>query len=473
MIPAAFLIIVIPIVAAMPAIVLRRWRSAELGSALLGCILVVLLLARTSTEPARVLGWQISVEAPLNVLGRVIQVRGSERFPLLVLFLCAMLLFAGAWSTSQNWTFVPVGLGMLSLLSAGLMIRPFVYAALAFVAAAAVGTLMIQAERAGPRSTLGAARYLIIAVLALPLFLGAGYLVNEAETITESAARAEAFAPALTLLVIAFSLLLGAFPLFTWVHALAKDAPPLATAFIATISNGAALFLMLEFQQEFSWFVQSAQVQAAVRLGAIALLWVAGLLAWAQQSFARVVACAIFVELGSALLAINSQTALGVESIALGLIARAVALGLLGMGLAALLRHAQNTSFETLRGLGLRFRWPAIAIAIGSFTLVGLPGTLGFVQRWASARAIGLVDSESMLLMLFAVLSVGVGFARGLLALMERNHTPRLVPVNVPINWGEELGVGLFAVGVFLLGIVPSLIMPLAQAVADGYSFYK
>jgi len=473
MIPAALLVVLIPLVAAIPAVVLRRWRSVELGSALIGCGLVIALLARDPGASLQVFGLGIDVDAPLNVLGRVLQVRSSERYPLLLLFVCAALLFACSWSASQGWTYVPVGLGMLSLLSTGLMIRPFVFAALAFVAASAFGALMIQAERSGPRSTMGAARYLILYTLALPMFLGAGYAIEQATGITELQARLDALAPAITLLIIGFGLLLGALPLFTWVNGVAKDAPPLAMAFIATVGNGAAMFLLLEFQQEFTWFTQSAEIRSALQSGALVMLALAALIGWAQQSFSRVVACALFVEIGSTLLALSTGAPLGIEAVSLGVLARAIALGLLGIGVSALPRYTTSDQFDAVRGLGLRQRWIAIAVAIGGFSLIGLPGTLGFAYRWASLQNIGSSDVEAMVLVLFATLSVSIGLFRGLLALVERSNQPFLAQTQVHVHRAEEIGIAVLAVVVFMLGIVPSLMIPLARAVADGYTFYR
>jgi formate hydrogenlyase subunit 3/multisubunit Na+/H+ antiporter MnhD subunit len=452
---------------------LRRWRAAELGSALIGCGLVILLLARSPNNALQLFGLRIDVDAPLDVLGRVIQVRGSERFPLLLLFISAAILFACAWSASQGWTFVPVGLSMLSVLSAGLMIRPFVFAALAFVAAAAFGALMIQAERSGARSTLGAVRYLVIAVLALPTFLGAGYVIGQASGISDPAAQAEAYGPASTLLIVGFSLLLGAFPLFTWVHGAAKDAPPLATAFLATVGNGAAMFLLLEFYQEFAWFSQNSQITSALRSGGIVLLWLALLMGWAQRSFVRVLACALFAEFGCTLLLLSNGSPIGIGAVGMGLLARASSLGLLSIGLSSLLRHSPSDSFEDVRGLGWRDRWMTIAIGVGGLSLVGAPGTLGFAYKWVTTRATGADDTGTMMLMLFAALSVSVGLARGLMALLDRSQRRLSTQSNFVPSWGEEMGIIVGTAFVFVLGVWPSVIAPLAQAVASGYAFYR
>ena len=187
MIPAPLLIIVVPIVAAIPAYFLRRWRVIEVFIAAIACGFVILLLSRpVDAGNALSLGsFTIDLQTPVNMFGRVLAVRISDRIPLLLLFSVALALFLLGLTVSQGWTFIPLGLGILALVSTGLMIRPFVYMALAFEAAAAVAAIMIQAERNGKDSTRGAMRYLIISTIALPAFLGAGYAVTQAGGISD------------------------------------------------------------------------------------------------------------------------------------------------------------------------------------------------------------------------------------------------------------------------------------------------
>ena len=121
MIPAPLLIIVVPIVAAIPAYFLRRWRVIEVFIAAIACGFVILLLSRpvdAGTGTALSLGgFTIDLQTPVNMFGRVLAVRISDRIPLLLLFSVALALFLLGLTVSQGWTFIPLGLGILALVN--------------------------------------------------------------------------------------------------------------------------------------------------------------------------------------------------------------------------------------------------------------------------------------------------------------------------------------------------------------------
>lgn len=479
MMPASLLVIIIPIAAALPAFLMRRWRILETLFAVIACGAVIFLLAHPAGSPLRVAGFTIQTDAPINILGRELAVRSSDRMPLLLLYVMGAILFVMGARISQGWAFVPVGLGILTALSVALLIRPFVYAALAFEAAAAMGAVLIQSERNGKGSATGALRYLIITTLALPAFLGAGYVVGQAGDIPDAALQAETLAPAVTLLCVALGLVFGAFPLFTWTHPVAKDAPPLATALIATVGTSATGFLFLTFAQDFAWFRDNAQISGIMTLLGLLTLVTGGVLGWAQRSFGRVLACGIMVETGSMLLLLSHLSQLTVETLAFGALARVVSLGLLGLGMALLRERLGSDDFAHIAGHGRQNMWTALAIGIGGMSLAGLPGTVGFVSRWTTARAIGLQDLEALVLILLAGASVGVGVVRGMIALFAS------APVSVtndgsadskptrPLLRGTALIVVLAVILVITLGIAPGITEPLTRSIAQNYTFYK
>ena len=476
MIPAALLVVALPLIGALPSILLRRWRSIELLVAILTCGIVLIVLSQPPDIPISVLGVEIKINAPLNVLGRVLQVRSNDRATLLLLFLSAVVLFACAWGVAQSWSYIPVGLVSLSLLSAALLVRPFVFAALAFEAAAAVSVLMIQAERTGERSTAGATRYLTVTTLALPVFLGAGYVIRQATAISDPIEQLIAFTPAIDMLVVGFAFLLGALPLFTWIHSVAKYAPPLATAFLVTVANSAAMLLLLDFCQEFPWFATSPILLGALQFGGVLLIVMGGLLAWAQNSFARVWACALLIDIGSMLMAAGSSSATGVGAVAFNILARALSLGLFGIGLSILRQRAfASDRFEDIRGLGFDHRWAAFALGAGGLSLVGIPGTIGFVARWMSARAIGIYDVNGMAIMVLACVSVGVGVARGMAQLFNaswREAAQRSRNAASP-TITEMATLLVMAASVMFFGLFPNALATLAQSVANSYTFYQ
>ncbi|HEY3290000.1 MAG TPA: proton-conducting transporter membrane subunit [Anaerolineae bacterium] len=472
MIPASLLIILILLVGAVLAYFLRRWRSVEVLIAAICCGLGILILSRPIDAPAAIGGININLQMPVNLFGRVLAVRSTEQMPLLLFFIVALVLFLLGLAVSQGWTFVPLGMIILAMLSTGLMIRPFVYAALAFEAAAAVAAIMIQAERSGQNSTRGAFRYLIISTLALPAFLGAGYVIAQAAGINDPVAQVAAYGPAAVLLGIGFVLMIGALPIFTWTFSVVADAPPLTAALLATIGVGAVAFLFVSLKQDYAWFTANTDVRSLCNLFGLATILIGCVLGWTQTSFGRVIACGLSVEIGSTLLLLNQNNAYSVEVIAFGIAARALSLGVLGVGISILRERAGSDDFTQIGGLGRKLLWPVLAIAVGGLSLAGLPGTVGFVSRWTAARVLGQTDLEVLVLTLVAGASVGAGFIRGLFALFSHalaDDKP------LPDRHGRRQAITI-AVGVVLvvlMGIVPGVAAPVTRTIAENYTYLK
>lgn len=479
MIPASLLIVLAPIAAAVPALLLRRWRLLETLAALIGCAVVIFLLVYSPDAPLRLGDVIIQSSAPLNILGRELTVRPYDRLPLLLIYIVAAIVFALGARIAQGWTFIPLGLGILAALSVALMIRPFVFAGLALEAAAAMSAIMIQAERNGKGSATGALRYLIIFTLALPAFLGAGYAADRASGVADLALQAEAYAPAAILLCIALGLVFGAFPAFTWTHPVAKDAPPLATAFLASVGVAAAGFLFLGFAQDFAWFRDQPFVGDFMNLLGLLTLVLGATLGWAQRSLGRVLAAGISVEVGCMFLLLSHTAPLTVEALAFGTVARAVSLGVFALGIAMIRERAGSDEFINIAGQGRLQPWAALAIGIGGMSLAGLPGTVGFVSRWTTARVIGVHDLEALVLILVAGASVGVGMVRGLSALYATVPATSLDTEVTPISAarpnmrGRAALVTLAIALIIALGIAPGITESIIQPISSNYTFYK
>jgi formate hydrogenlyase subunit 3/multisubunit Na+/H+ antiporter MnhD subunit len=116
--------------------------------------------------------------------------------------------------------------------------------------------------------------------------------------------------------------------------------------------------------------------------------------------------------------------------------------------------------------------WATLAIAIGGLSLAGLPGTIGFVSRWTTARVLGQTDLEVLVLTLVAGASIGAGIIRGLAALFG----PATVADDHPMIKNKRFQAITIAIAVALLiltGIVPGVTAPVTRAVAENYTFYK
>jgi len=489
MIPAAPIIVLIPLVGGIAALGLQRWRSAETLFAALTCLgtaALVIALPNTSVPILPSAALVISPDASLDILGRTLRLQTEDRMTLGLLFVASAILFLLSWRAPQGRAFLPLGLMVLAASAAALLVRPFLYAALAFEAAAAFAVIMIQAERGGERSTLGALRYLSAATLAMPLLLLAGWVIDQANA-TDSAE----YGTAIVLLLASFGLLLGAIPLFTWVHPVARDAPPLVAAFLATAGVGASGFLLLKLTQAFEWLRLDPLFIQSLTAGGLLAITFGGVLAWAQRSFSRLMACAILVEIGCLLLNLSSPSQAGIEAIAFSLPARALALGVFGLGVWRLRTARGSDDFGAVQGL--RDVWACLALGVGGLSLAGMPGTLGFVSRWLTAQAYGFGNLESLALLVFAQVSIGICLVRGLSTMFQ--HTPgesrstvnpssrELAAVDVARSpagiasrlsqqLDERLPTTIGTIVLLALGMWPEAFTWLAKAAADSYALF-
>jgi multicomponent Na+:H+ antiporter subunit D len=323
----------------------------------------------------------------------------------------------------------------------------------------------------------------------MPFLLAASYLISRAGNVTADPQATERTA---AFIAIGFVILLGGFPLFTWVHPVSRDAPPLTTAFISSIAIGALGFSAFALRQEYDWFNASTTAQDIFRVsGGVTLLFCA-LTGWAQKSFSRTLSGMVGIGVGVALLMLAGGQALDVQGMALGVATRALSIGLMGFGLALLREAAPSDDFASMRGLGAKYPLAMAALALGGISALGLPGTLGFVSQWVGARAMtSRGDLEIMLLLIVAIASVSVGFIRGIRVLMgDPQPAPEsadLIVEAAPASTGRlaryrmavsndlrsAILVGAGAFVILALGLFPAGLGALAQVIAANFAFYR
>lgn len=422
------------------------------------------LIALTPGARLALLGVWLDFAQPFNVLGRALLLSELSRPAAAVVLASSALAQALAWRTPQGKNFVPLGAALTFFAFLALTARPFAYAAIAFLGAAVVGALLVQGDRAGPRSTLSSWRYPFSATLALAALFFASWLADRAArtAATDPEGAAVAYDVPTALALISFVLLLGAMPLYSWLHPAVKDAPPLGGALLGAVALGAAQLWALEVWRELDW-LRSAPARAALSTTGNTLLTLAAVLAWAQRSPTRVIAAALFAEVGVGLVLMALDAPLAPEAMLFNVLARGVSLGALCLGLAVLGDPAARAAdFRT------RIRtWALGAVTLGGLSLAGMPGTVGFVSRWVTSRAISQTDLESLLLVLAAGVSVGVGVVRGSYALLAEPPIAAGAQAASSAAQGDDLRLRLTLASsmalVVALGLWPNALSPLLR----------
>ncbi|MBN1815392.1 MAG: hypothetical protein JXA14_26405 [Anaerolineae bacterium] len=475
MISGALLLLVLPLAMAGIVYILLRWLSTLAAWLAVGAALALgfAAIALPLDQPVQAWGGrQIAMGEAVTFLGRELVFEQSDRMAMAFLFFTSAGLFLLAWRFAPRSLFFPIGLGLLSLLSATLLIRPLIYAALFLEMAAALSVFALQAEGRAP--TRGGLRYLTFTTLALPGVLVTHWLL-ERYVVTPD--ETELLSSASILLAISFALLLGAVPFHTWVTAVAGDSLPLAGTFVLTVGNGAVWFLLLDFLETYPWLGSHPLFTPLLSGIGVAMIVIGALLAPAQRRLGSLIGYAALVDTGAALVALGLNSKLGVSLVLLSLSVRPFGLGLLAAGLGGLRARAGggDVTIDDLRGLGWQAPWSTVAVVFGALSIAGLPISAGFVWRWALCRALAPSGLGTALFLLLAGVSVMIGVWRRFSSLLMRPRSPedRSVISLSPAEGWLTAAVVIVAVAASVgVGLFPQIVAPLADSLAGTYTFF-
>ena len=472
MIAGAVVLVLLPFAMGIISYFLLRWKTLTawntIGTAIaVGVGVLILPLDRPVGFGA---DRQIALGGAVSIYGRELVLESADRIGIAFLFISAAALFVLAWRFGSQRLIFPVGLGVLSLLTAALLVQPRIYASLLVEIAAAASVLLLQHEGQSP--TRGGVRYLAFSMLALPGLLVTHWLLERyAITPNETALLGMATA----LLALSFAFLLGVMPFHTWVPAITSDGMPLGGVFVLTVGNGAIWFLLLDFLETYPWLSDYAQFGPLLLAIGQVMVAVGGVLAVAQRRMGRLIGYAALIDTGCALMALGLNSEIGVTLVFLSLLVRPLGLMLMASGLSGVWARSRDDSLEALEGKGWRAPWSAAALVIGGLSVAGWPLGAGFAWRWAYMQALVSRDPRSALFPLLAGGAVMIAVWRGAAALLRRPRTAEglLEPFSISSeNWltaSLVLVVMLVSVG---LGLFPQVIAPIAASLAEGYTFF-
>ncbi|MGA2111890.1 MAG: proton-conducting transporter membrane subunit [Anaerolineales bacterium] len=416
------------------------------------------LLFAPGTTPA-LLGGALSVQQSWTVLGRSFVFEPSAQPALIFLHLAGAFLFLGTLAIPVHRTFVPVALGVLGLMAAALFVRPFLYAAIFLVLIATSFAALLS--DAGHPFSRGAARLIVLVALGMPFILLAGTELTGLPQIPEDPAQLQRI---LVLLGLGFAFFLSFPPFHFWLADVADDSPPYAVAFVLTLFQGAVIFFLLEFLNDYSWLRTIPQLFQTLQVAGIAMSLLGGVLALAHDRLGQVTGDIALANLGTILIALSTALPEGVEVAMVMLVLRGLAFGIWGLGLHLLREQGRGDSIEDLRGRVLTQPLACSAAIVAGLSLAGLPGLAGFPGLWAALRLLAVSQVATPGgggIVLVVVLSVGAS----VLALLRFAHS--MLAVDVPLNFNAGEGrlpsflLGLGTIAIIAIGIAPQWILPL------------
>ncbi|MBN1815061.1 MAG: hypothetical protein JXA14_24720 [Anaerolineae bacterium] len=481
------LLIILPLIATPIVWLLRRWAPvAALLAAGVSLFIALMTWQLPLDAPVQLWGRQINLGETVTLLGRDMVISPADRSNLTFIYLLAAGLFLFAWRVSQGWTFYPLGLALLSVLSGALLVESEVFAVLQLQIAAALCVFLIQGGRTG--STRGALRFLTFVTLAIPPLLVASWLIGRHELTPDDTGLLESAA---LLFAFGFAILLGVVPFHTWISAVGAESPPIVGTFVFGIFYAVVWFVMLDLLQSFEWLSGHPHLGTALSYSGYLMIIVGGGLAAVSQRLGSLMGYAALADMGAALLALSLETSTGLSAALFGLGTRAISLTVMAMGISLVRHRAEGDDFDQLVGWGHHVPWATTALFIGGLSLAGLPPSVGFASRWSITRLLAHERTLGAVLLLLSSAAVGIGIVRAFNALL-REPKPEYVGSEIveaieAAAKGKDrmaqklpepesrLTIAFIIAGLALcliLGLWPQLYTGIIQQVAGNYDFF-
>ncbi|TXS93758.1 monovalent cation/H+ antiporter subunit D family protein [Parahaliea maris] len=416
----AVLPVLLPLVGAPACVVLRRpgaaWAFA-CGVAFLAFVAASHLLVQTrelGVISYALGGWAApwGIEYRIDLLNALVLVLVSAMG--MTVLLASRASVRGEVDPSRHSLFYVAYLlclaGLLGIVATGDAFNLFV-----FLEISSLATYALVACGRDRRALIAAFNYLIMGTIgATFILIGIGFLYMTTGTLNmlDLAVRlpqlgeSQTVFAAYAFIVVGVCLKLALFPLHLWLPGTYTQAPSIVTAFLAATATKVALYVLVRFS--FSVFhLETSRLALSleaifITLGVVAA-FAGSLVAIYATDLKRGLAWSSIAQVGYMAISVGIGTAAGLQAGLIHLFNHALMKGALFLAVAAYVLRVGGTTFRELRGIGQRMPLTTAAFVVGGLSLIGIPGTAGFISKWYLVMA--AMESERWLLAFLVVAS--------------------------------------------------------------------
>lgn len=228
------------------------------------------------------------------------------------------------------------------------------------------------------------ATFIVIGIGLLYLMTGTLNLADMGNRLAEARGTRPVLA-ALAFLTVGISLKLALFPLHQWLPNAYTFAPSAVSAFLAATATKVAVYVLLRFY--FSVFGQSQvfgrlPMEEMMLILALAGMFAASVMAIYQTNLKRLFAYSSVAQIGYIILGVSFGNVSGLTSTVVHLVNHGVTKGAIFMLLGGVALRMGGTTLARVQGMGRVMPWTSFGILVCGLSLIGLPGTAGFISKW-------------------------------------------------------------------------------------------
>jgi NADH-quinone oxidoreductase subunit N len=269
----------------------------------------------------------------------------------------------------------------------------------------------------------------------------------------------------IALMIVGVGFKLAVVPFHMWAPDVYEGASAPVSAFIATVSKGGVVALLLRLFMMADLFRYQKVMLAFVVIAVLSML-MGNLLALMQKNVKRILAYSSIAHLGYLLIALIAGKGMGIEAATFYITIYIITL-LGAFGLITLISQPGNETSDIVDYEGLFWRKPLLAGVFTVFllSLAGIPLTAGFIGKYFLLNA-GLAKAQWLLAFVLVVSSViGLFYYLRIIVIMIKQDG-KTVPVSTAITPPYNGGVWILVVLAILVvstGLVPNCLIEIIK----------
>lgn len=284
-----------------------------------------------------------------------------------------------------------------------------------FLEISSLSTYALIAMGKDRRALTSSFEYLILGTIGATFFLigiGLLYMVTGTLNITDLAERIKTVGDmrpiqaAFAFLTVGLALKIAMFPLHLWLTNAYAFAPSFISAFLSASATKVSIYVLLRlvftlFGLQFS-FNEMPLGTVLLTLGFLGVI-VGSFTAIFQANIKRMLAFSSVAQVGYIVLGIGLATTTGLTASIVHLLNHALAKGALFLAIGCICFKADSVRIENIRGIAKKMPWTMAAFVIAGLSLIGIPGTAGFISKWYFIKA--FIDQQMWILVATILLS--------------------------------------------------------------------
>ena len=342
---------------------------------------------------------------------------------------------------------------------------------------------MIAYPREAPQPLEAAAKYLVLSAVASTAILMGMALIYAASGTMDfavlndgvDAGERSYFLLGQALICVGIAFKLSLVPFHMWTPDVYQGAPSVVTGYVATVSKGAVIALLLRYVYATDALSYDG-VYYAVGFVAVASMIVGNLLALLQTNLKRLLAYSSIAHLGYLLIAVlvvaTARQELVGETVLLYVAAYFV-ITLAAFGIVALTSEHESDETEFLESYtGLFWRNPLLAsiLTAVALSLAGIPLTIGFIAKFYVFAAGVEGAAWTLVWALIIGSAIGIYYYLRIIFTMVKEAKPD-APVLPALGAHSYVAVGVLGALMVGLGIYPTPMIEVIRAVIQVSGF--